>query len=59
MSNFKKTFHFSSMSESELSNIKGWVTSVIVLGGLVGALTSSPFNDRLGRRWTLFINAVI
>ena len=59
MSSFKKTFHLGKLSAAELSDIKGWVTSVIVLGGLVGALVSSPFNDRLGRRWTLFLCAVI
>ncbi|KAL0247306.1 hypothetical protein I308_104342 [Cryptococcus tetragattii IND107] len=59
MPDFIATFNMKHYSASAASNIKGWTTSVIVLGGLIGALTSSPFNDRLGRRWTLFLNALI
>ncbi|OCF31073.1 solute carrier family 2 [Kwoniella heveanensis BCC8398] len=59
MKDFIKTFGLSGYSAAAKSNISGWITSVIVLGGLIGALTSSPFNDRLGRKWTLFMNAAI
>ncbi|KIR67999.1 hypothetical protein I312_104851 [Cryptococcus bacillisporus CA1280] len=59
MPDYIATFNLKHYSASAASNIKGWTTSVIVLGGLIGALTSSPFNDRLGRRWTLFLNALI
>ena len=59
MKDFVTTFHLSSLSASAKSNVSGWITSVIVLGGLGGALTSAPFNDRLGRRWTMFINSII
>ncbi|OWZ37246.1 solute carrier family 2 [Cryptococcus neoformans var. grubii Br795] len=59
MPDFIATFNLKHYSASAASDIKGWTTSVIVLGGLIGALTSSPFNDRLGRRWTLFLNALI
>lgn len=59
MPDFIATFNLKHYSASAASDIKGWITSVIVLGGLIGALTSSPFNDRLGRRWTLFLNALI
>ncbi|WWC93843.1 hypothetical protein V866_000679 [Kwoniella sp. B9012] len=59
MKDFIKTFELSSLSTSAKSNISGWITSVIVLGGLIGALTSSPFNDRLGRKWSLFMQAAI
>ncbi|WWC63043.1 uncharacterized protein I303_105642 [Kwoniella dejecticola CBS 10117] len=59
MKNFISTFGLGHLSASEKSNISGWVTSVIVLGGLIGALTSSPFNDRLGRKYTLLLQAVI
>jgi MFS family permease len=59
MKDFATTFGLSTMSADAKSNISGWVTSVIVLGGLVGALTSAPFNDALGRRWTLMLNAII
>jgi len=59
MKDFIKHYGLDTMSATEKSNISGWVTSVIVLSGLIGALTSSPFNDKLGRRWTLMIMAVI
>ncbi|KAI5476043.1 solute carrier family 2 [Pseudohyphozyma bogoriensis] len=59
MADFKKSFHLASYSKAELANIQGWVTSVIVLGGVIGALVSSPFNDYLGRKKTLILTAVL
>jgi SP family sugar:H+ symporter-like MFS transporter len=59
MSSFKKTFMWSEYSASERTNNSGWITSVIVLGGLVGTSTSAPFNDRLGRKWTMFVNGFL
>ncbi|KAI5478080.1 putative Hexose transport-related protein [Pseudohyphozyma bogoriensis] len=59
MTDFKESFHLDGYSTDALANIKGWATSVIVLGGVVGALLSAPLNDRLGRRLTLFITGVI
>ncbi|KAH8083059.1 putative hexose transport-related protein [Filobasidium floriforme] len=59
MSSFKQTFRWKEFSASEQTNNSGWITSVIVLGGLVGTSTSAPFNDRLGRKWTMFVNGFL
>ena len=59
MTDFIKTFRLTSYSATEYSNISGWVTSVIVLGGLGGALTASLLNDRLGRPKTLWLMGLI
>jgi MFS family permease len=59
MSDFKKTFDFAQYSADSLANIRGWVTSVVVLGGMIGALTAAPLTDHLGRKWSLFVVAII
>lgn len=59
MSDFKHTFHFGKYSADSLANIRGWVTSVVVLGGMIGALAAAPLTDRLGRKWSLFVVAII
>ncbi|KAI5477377.1 putative hexose transport-related protein [Pseudohyphozyma bogoriensis] len=53
MKDFKNSFHWSSYTSAELTNLTGWVTSIIVLGGVIGSLVSAPLNDVLGRKKTL------
>jgi MFS family permease len=59
MPDFVSSFGLGHLSAAELSNISGWITAVIVLGGLIGALISAPLNDHLGRKWSLFLCGVI
>ncbi|ORY81812.1 putative hexose transport-related protein [Leucosporidium creatinivorum] len=54
MHDFKESFNLASYSTTAYANLTGWVTSIIVLGGLVGSLISAPINDYFGRRSTLF-----
>ncbi|GAA5916536.1 hypothetical protein JCM6882_003575 [Rhodosporidiobolus microsporus] len=59
MHDFKESFDLNSYSKSAYADLSGWVTSIIVLGGLVGALISAPFNDYLGRRLTLYLTSIV
>jgi MFS transporter, SP family, xylose:H+ symportor len=38
---------------------KGWAQSCALIGCLVGALLSGGLSDRFGRKWLLFLSAVI
>ncbi|GAA5913602.1 hypothetical protein JCM6882_001698 [Rhodosporidiobolus microsporus] len=51
---FKESFKFAQYSATALADIQGWVTSSIVIGGLIGALIAAPITDRFGRKKTLY-----
>ncbi|OCF31430.1 hypothetical protein I316_06832 [Kwoniella heveanensis BCC8398] len=57
MTDFVKTFGFEHYTTTELANIKGWITSVLVLGGCFGTLSAQFSSEWLGRRASLFIAA--
>lgn len=47
------------MSTTGVSNITGWITSSLLLGSCVGALMCAPFNDRLGRKYSLALFSLV
>lgn len=59
MHDFKESFDLGRYSTSEYANVSGWVTSVIVISGLGGALVSAPMNDILGRKKALLIMSLL
>lgn len=59
MENFISSFHLDQYTTTEYANISGWVTSVIVLGGVVGSLVAAPLNDIFGRKKSLFLSGIL
>ncbi|KAJ5701427.1 general substrate transporter [Penicillium malachiteum] len=53
MSPFEKAFGFNDESSTQVANIKGWMTSCILLGSCMGALIAAPISERLGRKLSL------
>ncbi|GAA6023029.1 hypothetical protein JCM10207_002048 [Rhodosporidiobolus poonsookiae] len=59
MHDYKESFNLGSYSTSAYANLSGWITSAIVIGGLIGSLSAAPFLDYIGRRMTLFASTII
>ncbi|KAJ4245994.1 hypothetical protein NW762_013738 [Fusarium torreyae] len=53
MKPFKSQFGLDDMSDGQLADWKGWITSVLILGSGLGSLTCAPVTDRFGRRISL------
>ncbi|CEJ61434.1 hypothetical protein PMG11_09969 [Penicillium brasilianum] len=56
---FEKAFGFDQKSKTEVSNLKGWITSCILLGSCVGALISAPISVRFGRKLSLQVFSLL
>ncbi|KAJ4132364.1 hypothetical protein NW754_015179 [Fusarium falciforme] len=59
MKPFDSQFELDKMSDGELANWKGWITSVLILGSCLGSLTCAPVTDRLGRKPSLAFFSVL
>ncbi|GAA6006194.1 sugar porter family MFS transporter [Rhodotorula paludigena] len=55
MHDVKESFDLAQYSSTAYSDLSGWLTSIIVLGGMIGAFATAPLNDLVGRRITLFL----
>ncbi|KAI9374441.1 general substrate transporter [Aspergillus egyptiacus] len=53
------TVHTTGDLKSHNSTSKGAVIAAFQIGALIGALSTTFFSDRLGRRWTIFIGALL
>lgn len=53
------TINTSGELESRNSTYKGTVIASFQIGALIGALTCTYLGDRLGRRWSIFIGAIL
>lgn len=54
---YKQIEKFPTLSSD--TTLKGWVVSVLTLGAMVGALINGPVADRLSRRWSISLAAVV
>ncbi|PYH90440.1 general substrate transporter [Aspergillus ellipticus CBS 707.79] len=56
---FRVKFGLDQQSPEQYANTKGWIVSIFLAGTAAGCLICLPFNDRLGRRWTLRLSTLI
>ncbi|PWY67156.1 general substrate transporter [Aspergillus heteromorphus CBS 117.55] len=58
-SRFRTKFGLDQQSPEQYANTQGWIVSMFTAGLAVGCLICLPFNDRLGRRWTLRLSTLV
>ena len=59
MDGFREEFGWDSLSESEISKEESLITSLQSVGSIFGALFNSLLLDRIGRKWTIFVAALV
>ncbi|KAJ5725181.1 uncharacterized protein N7483_006538 [Penicillium malachiteum] len=59
LASFEKAFGMADMTTSEIDNRKGIISAMLAAGGSAGALLAAPTSDYLGRKWSVFLWAVI
>ncbi|GAA6039048.1 hypothetical protein JCM8097_000172 [Rhodosporidiobolus ruineniae] len=59
MHDFKASFGLNDLTTTALADTTGWLTSIIVLGGMIGALVAAPFNDWFGRKKALWVAGLL
>ncbi|RAH52265.1 sugar transporter [Aspergillus piperis CBS 112811] len=58
-SRFRIKFGLGQQSPDEYANTKGWIVSMFTAGMTLGCLLCLPFNDRIGRRWTMRLSTLV
>ncbi|KAJ6031786.1 hypothetical protein N7540_002518 [Penicillium herquei] len=59
LASFENAFGMKNMTTSEIDNRKGTISAMLAAGGSAGALLAAPTSDYLGRKWSVFLWAVI
>ncbi|QMW38848.1 hypothetical protein G4B11_002084 [Aspergillus flavus] len=55
---FVRDFHWTDLSDAEVSNNSGWAVSSMLLGQVVGILVSGPLGERRGRKPVIMAAAI-
>ncbi|PWY94335.1 general substrate transporter [Aspergillus sclerotioniger CBS 115572] len=58
-SQFRIKFGLDQQSPEQYANTKGWIVSIFTAGMALGCLACLPFNDRIGRRWTMRLSTLV
>ncbi|CAG8214508.1 unnamed protein product [Penicillium olsonii] len=56
---FETAFDFDNKSKIQVSNLKGWITSCVLLGSCMGALIAAPISVRYGRKISLQVFSML
>ena len=56
---FKRDFGISGLPAAEADNRKGTIAAMLAAGGSAGALCAAPTSDFLGRKWSVFLWAIV